>query len=153
MQPSTQASEKLARHLLEGAGGRVTLPRVQVLAALLHARRALAHTEIQAWVAQHCSGTVLDRVTTYRVLDWLTEQQLIHRIPGDDRVFRFSVDKPEGATAGHTAHGHCKCVKCGRVFCMGATSDLQSEIRAALPKGFRTQAIDLSVRGLCSECA
>ena len=125
-------------------GARVTRPRVEVLAALLAARRALTHLELAKQVK---SGTRIDRVTIYRVLEWLTSRNLAHKIAGDDRVWRFNAagDKPGMA---HD-HAHFKCNHCGDIICLNAVG-AASDIR--LPSGYRPQEVELTVKGLCAEC-
>jgi sugar (pentulose or hexulose) kinase len=51
---------------VRSTGARVTGARVQVLAELLQAGEALAHTELQRRLEQGRSNEVLDRVTLYR---------------------------------------------------------------------------------------
>jgi Fur family transcriptional regulator, ferric uptake regulator len=151
-----------ARELLKGKAERLTGSRVVVLAALLQAGSALSHPELVAAVED--SETQVDRVTIYRILDWLTEVGLAHRVSGADRIFRFS------SMANSNAHGHFHCSDCHKTFCIvekpekvakarhlghapAKTSDLVASVKALLPKGFVTADIDLSISGLCPECA
>ncbi len=131
-----------AEDLIREAGARVTRPRVGVLASLLKAARALTHHEIEQRVR---STLPVDRVTVYRVLEWLVANRLAHRIAGDDRVWRFN------AIAGrHTgAHAHFKCNDCGRVMCL---ADVATPRRVALPAGYRSQQVEVTVKGLCAAC-
>lgn len=131
-----------AEGMIRNTGARVTLARVQILAVLLKAGRALTHHEIENLLNQN---HVIDRVTVYRVLEWLTRQHLAHKIPGDDRVWRFNVADEE-----HTGqHAHFKCNCCCRVFCLKDTS---SSCAIKLPSGYKAQRLELTVKGLCVEC-
>ncbi len=133
--------------LLRAQGARVTSARVTVLAELLAARRALTHHELQD-LADGGRGTEpLDRVTLYRVLDWLTEVGLAHRITGPDRIFRFSSERP-----GHEAHGHFRCTACRRTFCMSQGARMVRAVRSMLPEGFSPDDVDLTVSGRCADC-
>jgi Fur family transcriptional regulator, ferric uptake regulator len=85
---------------------------------------------------------VCDRVTLYRVLAWLVEQGLAHRVSGEDRVWRFSVEQH----ADHR-HAHFHCSGCGTVFCMDAQTRAPD-----LPKGFQLEDMELTLRGFCPEC-
>ncbi|TMH21317.1 MAG: transcriptional repressor, partial [Betaproteobacteria bacterium] len=58
-----------------------------MLAALLRADEALTHHEVEHRLRR---GQDVDRVTLYRVLEWLTEQGLVHKVSGEDRIWRFS---------------------------------------------------------------
>jgi Fur family ferric uptake transcriptional regulator len=120
-------------------GARVTGARVRVLELLRAARSALSHAEVE----EAARDLVVDRVTIYRVLEWLVEQGLAHRIAGPDRVWRFTA----GANLSGS-HAHVHCTHCGRTVCMGeiATPALR------LPKGFRLDSVELKVNGLCAAC-
>jgi Fur family ferric uptake transcriptional regulator len=125
---------------LRAAGARVTGARVAVLGLLTQAGRALSHREIEeALAAEH-----VDRVTLYRVLDWLIGEGLAHRIADDDRVFRFSV-----AGRHDDPHAHFKCRACGDVFCV--PTDVAPKPR--LPAGFHSDEVELNIRGTCARCA
>jgi Fur family ferric uptake transcriptional regulator len=110
---------------------------------LLAARCALTHREVERRVR----GVLgIDRVTIYRVLEWLTMRGLAHRIAGDDRVWRFNA-----ADRGHEPrHAHFQCNHCGDVICLDRAVASRT---VRLPSGYRSQEIDLLVKGLCADCA
>lgn len=125
---------------LRATGARVTGARVAILSLLTTANRALSHRDVeQALATDH-----VDRVTVYRVLDWLTSEGLAHKIADDQRVFRFSVVGDRDAP-----HAHFKCRTCGDVFCLptGAPPKLK------LPAGFKSEVVELSIKGTCARCA
>jgi Fur family ferric uptake transcriptional regulator len=131
-----------AESLIRATGARVTRARTRVLAALLAAERALTHHEVEERLRK---TREIDRVTVYRVLDWLTHSRLAHKIAGDDRVWRFNAREHEVHE-----HAHFSCTECGTVVCleaMGARPSLK------LPAGFRTRHIDVTVKGTCASCA
>src|SRR5690606_2232311 len=97
-----RTSEVRARTMIRGIGARLTGPRLRVLSELLRADQALTHLDLQRRV-EHVAEPI-DRVTLYRVLDWLADNGLAHRVAGPDRVFRFSAQSTE------TPHGHFRCV-------------------------------------------
>lgn len=136
-----------ARTLLRARRARVTSARVAVLAELLSARRALSHHELLDLAGDGRAGEPLDRVTLYRVLDWLTDAGLAHRITGPDRIFRYSSERP-----GHEAHGHFRCTACRRTFCMPQGPRMVRVVRSMLPEGFSPDDVDLTVSGRCAEC-
>ncbi len=144
MPPMTPTFHDRAEALVQRTGARVTRQRVEVLAVLLAAPRALTHHEVEKLVNR---GVGMDRVTVYRVLEWLTSRDLAHKIAGDDRVWRFNAADDEPGH-GH-AHAHFKCNGCGEVICL-------DEVKAArsvrLPSGYRPLAVELTVKGLCIEC-
>jgi Fur family ferric uptake transcriptional regulator len=131
-----------AEALVRGTATRATRQRIEVLAMLLAARRALTHHEIERQVKRSLG---MDRVTIYRVLDWLVARGLAHRIAGDDRVWRFNAAEDEHAQR----HAHFKCNDCGEVICLQTTLAARN---VPLPAGYRPQEIELTVKGLCAGC-
>jgi Fur family transcriptional regulator, ferric uptake regulator len=129
-----------ARSALRATGERVTPARLRVYEALLDSARALSHHELEAALG---AGAPVDRVTLYRVLDWLVEQGLAHRVAGVDRVWRFSI-----ARETHAGQAHFQCNQCGKVICLGEAM----ASRVPLPRGFRSEAVELRVLGRCAEC-
>lgn len=139
MQAHATAVSDQARAKLRATGERVTPARLAVFVALLEARRALSHHEIEHALGP---GHPVDRVTLYRVLEWLVAQGLAHRVAGLDRVWRFGL-----ADRGHEGHAHFQCHRCGKVVCL---ADVATR-RVPVPRGFRSEAVE--VKGLCAECA
>lgn len=119
----------LAEAQLREVALRITPARIKVLAALLEARCAFSHQDMQD------QFTEMDRVTLYRALDCLTDAGLAHKIAGDDRVFRYSAGTEHSESshaAGHSGHathqtqhqhGHFKCTRCAKVFCLDGSGD------------------------------
>ena len=129
-----------AQNALRTTGARVTQPRIQVLAILLGSDAALSHHQIEGLLA----GQSIDRVTVYRVLDWLVGQRLAHRISGQDRVWRFAA-----IHEGQRYFGHFQCVRCAKVFLL---PEVEQHI-VHLPRGFWQDHAELTVTGLCADCA
>lgn len=129
-----------AEHLIIDNGLRATQARTAVLTVLLNAGSALSHAEIQ----DHLQD--LDRVTLYRVLDWLVDHHLVHSITGQDRARRFQVSQPK---VPHQ-HAHFKCIQCGKVFCLDAVSIKQPE---PLPRHFTVDSVELNIHGHCADCS
>ena len=72
-----------AETLIKKTGARGTTTRVRALAFLLKQSRSFSHHEIGQQLG---AKEPIDSVTLYRVLDWLIEQDLIHKIVGDDQM-------------------------------------------------------------------
>lgn len=142
MATMTQTFHDRAETLVQRSGARVTRQRVEVLAVLLAARRALTHHEIEREMNRALG---IDRVTIYRVLEWLTAHGLAHRISGDDRVWRFNAAEEERTHE----HAHFKCNDCGEVICLDKAIAARN---VPLPSGYRSQEIELTVKGLCADC-
>jgi Fur family ferric uptake transcriptional regulator len=133
---------------IRATSARVTAPRVAVLATLLTFDHAASHLDVAAAIAAHHA---IDRVTVYRVLDWLVTIGLAHRIAGDDRVWRYKASgQPRRAAPGHHMHAHFTCEQCGQTFCL---DNIQPKLKIKLPAGFTSAEVDLKLRGQCAHCA
>jgi len=131
--------------LLHSVGLKATLARKRVVGVLAAAPRPLSHAEIEERIERE-DGAQLDRVTLYRVLDALVAAQLASKAVDARGVSRFaSVDTRRR----HDGHVHFRCVSCGGVFCLRA----EAPPPPRLPRGFRLEAMDLDVRGVCAGCS
>jgi Fur family ferric uptake transcriptional regulator len=128
--------------LFRSLGARATPARVAVLTLLESAERALSHHDVEEALAD--SG--FDRVTLYRVLDWMERLGLAHRTVDALRVFRYSIAAVNSPV--HKTHAHFRCDECGKVFCLEDTP----VVSPALPAGFSGKAVELSVSGHCARC-
>lgn len=126
---------------IRAAGARATPARIRALQILRSAPAALTHHDVELALG----AEVLDRVTLYRVLDWLVEAGLAHKSTDARGVFRFSV----AAAGEHQTHMHFRCEFCGRVFCLDAPPPTPPH----LPDGFSLSRMDLDLRGCCAACA
>ena len=130
--------------LLAATGARLTRSRVQVLTTLLGAREALTHHEIERRLRR---GQDVDRVTLYRVLEWLTDHGLAHKLAGEDRVWRFSAVGHDHRHGG--GHAHFECSECGKMVCL----DEARLASIAWPAGYRRREVEVTIKGCCDACA
>jgi Fur family transcriptional regulator, ferric uptake regulator len=153
MKQTAQAHQDRSESAIRATGERVTQPRVAVLSALLTFNHAASHLELAAAIGR---SHAIDRVTVYRVLDWLVGAGLAHRIAGDDRVWRFVANLDSDSTAisskppSHHQHAHFTCNACGQTFCLDA---VQPKVNVKLPAGFTSSEVDVKLRGRCAQCA
>lgn len=135
-----------AEALIRQSGARVTSARVRALALLLSQSDAVTHHEME--IALDRSGKI-DRVTLYRTLDWLVAEQLAHKVLGEDRVWRFRVNKDQMGQRQHQ-HAHFKCERCEKLICL---DDMSAAVKLpALPPGYQGKDIELTIRGICASC-
>ncbi len=134
-----EQAEEMIRH----TGGRITSCRVLVLGILLAEKKAISHHEIEERIGD---DQPLDRVTLYRILEWLSKKGLAHKVISDDRKWRFRTN----IYTGSHQHAHFKCSRCTTVICL---SDIKTEYCWPLPPGYRSQEVELTVKGLCAACA
>lgn len=135
-------TEQQAESLIRDTGARLTRPRTRVLGFLLKQAAPLTHHEIH----ERLPGDPLDAVTLYRVLEWLTENGVAHRIAGADQVWRFS------ASVGKQdhQHAHFQCTRCDSVTCF---NDVPLPRRVKMPAGFTSQEADFLIKGICPRCS
>ena len=138
--PSSSIRVDAVAEQIRRTGARATPARIRVLQLLRKAVTAQTHSEIELAFGD----LALDRVTLYRVLDWLVESGLAHRNTDASRVFRFSA----AAAGEHVTHVHFRCEHCGRVFCLDAAPP-EAPI---LPAGFILSRMDFDLRGYCATC-
>lgn len=147
----SSATLEAAQARLRALGARVTQPRLCILACLIDSKAPLTH---QAVIDQLPTGAdTIDRVTVYRVLDWLVEQGLAQKRAGNDRVFRFSLREHDAARAEvHRQHSHFHCSRCERTFCLEGQSAPAQQALPRVPSGFAIEHVELTVNGICAEC-
>lgn len=131
-----------AEQFILESGQRPTPSRVAVLNELVNAPNALTQPEILQSLNQ--SGQ-FDRVTVYRVLDWLTEAGLAHAIMGQDRARRFQLSQKNNAHQ----HAHFKCTNCGKVLCL---ENVHISKPTQLPAHFTVESVELNIKGCCADC-
>lgn len=130
-----------AGQIIQDAGLRPTANRLAVLEALLQTDNPLTHQELLDTLARSHD---FDRVTLYRVLDWLLTHDIVHKIMGENRAWRFQLNRKN---ASHH-HAHFECSDCGKVYCLENTAPSVPP----LPAGFRVESMELTIRGLCNQC-
>lgn len=134
--------QKKAEEMIRHRGERITPGRIHILAMLLSERRAVTHHEIE----ERLKGKHrFDRVTLYRVLEWLNEKGFVHRLVSADRVWRFRANIHEHSQQ----HAHFECLRCTKVVCL---DDFETAHDFGLPEGYRSREVELTVKGLCAEC-
>lgn len=135
---ATADQEAQARQLIAEHGGRQTRPRIQVLTALLSSDQARTHAEIK----QQLDG--IDRVSIYRALDWLTEQELAFRMTDAQGIRRYG---SQASDEDHQ-HPHFQCTECGSTTCL----EKAQSPKVNLPRGYQLTETVVLVKGVCKDC-
>lgn len=141
MAVQTEAGPSAVAEHIRRRGARATPARVRVLRLLREAPAPLSHAEIEV----RLGDMAIDRVTLYRVLDWLVDSGLAHKSADAGRVFRFSA----ASVGEHATHVHFRCELCGGVYCLDASLPVVPE----LPPGFSLTRMDFDLRGTCARCS
>lgn len=122
---------------------RTTIAKTSILDLLIKSEIALAQQEIQQELGDLCN-----RVTTYRVLDRLIEEDLIHKVIDSSGIAKFMACKHEGAEHDHNHHHlHFSCKVCQHVSCLNHVVP-----KFNLPQHYSIEEYNLSVSGVCPNC-
>lgn len=130
--------------LLKKSGLRTTAVREAVIKLLIRHEGPLTHQEI----IEAKSVAEFDRVTIYRTLDSLHKATLLHKVLGEDNVWRFCLHHDELDKKCGGNHIHFLCRECKKMSCLKE----QPLPWIAAPKGARIESKQLVVQGLCAKC-
>lgn len=131
-----------AEDRIQNINQRPTPVRRAVLGVLLDSSDPLAHIEV---LERLQSIGQFDRVTVYRVLDWLVAHGLAHKVAGAGRAWRFQATHSE--TMHH--HAHFQCTQCGKVFCL---PEVLPTLPKQVPANFTVESVELNLKGICADC-
>jgi Fur family ferric uptake transcriptional regulator len=132
-----------ARQRLVAQGQRVTAARLATLSTLLASPNALSHHDVEVKLGE--GDEHFNRVTLYRILEWLVARGLAHKVAREGRSWRFSAILDE-----NQEHPHFHCLCCGCVRCLAS---LQPALILGLPPGYTYQKAELTILGTCPACA
>ncbi len=128
--------------LLHSRGQRVTCQRIVILRQLRRRRQHATAEEIHRAVHEELPGT--STPTVYATLELLVELGLVRRIETGTAALYDARLEP---------HQHAVCRGCGRVQDVDGRLNASALLRAADANGFRPEAAELIISGLCEECA
>ena len=120
---------------------RFTRQRTAIYAVVAGAQRPLSPQEILETAQVSVEG--LGLATVYRNLKALLEDGAIEavQLPGES---------PRYEPAGLSHHHHFQCTQCARVFDVHACP---GDLQGLAPQGFQVQRHELTLYGLCADCA
>lgn len=128
---------------LRAAGYRVTSQRVVIHDTLLALGRHASAEDVRAAVAERLPNISLP--TVYAGLEALEDAGLVRRVA--------TGQGPALYDAGSTEHHHLVCRRCGAVEDLVAPVELDPALSGARTRGFRPEAAEVVVRGLCANCS
>ena|SRR5215210_1415373 len=128
---------------LRQRGLRVTPQRLLMHRALRALDRHVTADELQAEVSRQLPNASLP--TVYATLELFEELGIVRRVPAAGAPVLFDPRTDE--------HQHLRCRSCGRVEDLDAPVDARRVLRAARRQGFRPDAAEFVVSGLCASCA
>lgn len=129
---------------LHQKGIRPTAMRLLVLDYLLKQSAAVSLSDLETYFHR------ADRITLYRSLKTFEEKGLVHRIDDGSGAVKYALCSDDCNTLEHhDLHVHFFCNHCRETFCLP-----KSRIPdIALPERFKTEEINLVVKGTCGKCS
>jgi Fur family ferric uptake transcriptional regulator len=121
---------------------RNTKAKTKIKELIISSYTALSQSEIQNSLQGLC-----DRVTIYRVLERLLDEDIIHKIVNTDGVIKFASCKSCTSEHNHN-HIHFSCQKCKSVTCL---EDVEPTYN--LPKNYKVSEMNFTLSGLCPQCS
>ena len=122
---------------------RNTTSKTAILELISNSEVALSHIEIQKILNGLC-----DRVTIYRVLERLTNEDLVHKIATPEGTIKYAICNHKKENHSHTHHHiHFNCVKCLSVTCLD-----NIEPSFNIPKNYKVNEVNFTLTGICPNC-
>ena len=121
---------------------RNTVAKTEIQSLLKQSGAALSHSELQTLLNGLC-----DRVTIYRVLERLIDEELVHKVISIDGVVKFASCHFCSTEHKHN-HIHFSCEKCKTVTCI---SDVEPTYK--LPIEYKVKETNFIISGLCPQCS
>ena len=139
-------ADDLVARLLKRCKLRRTPVRAGALDVLSKASRPLGAVEILEKLPPHT-----DAVTVYRTLNTFTGKRVLHRVRGEDRVWRYALGDAHETTAHQ--HPHFVCEECGKVECLKGVEIPVSFVRTLGVSGaYAIRYPEVLLHGLCPKC-
>lgn len=122
---------------------RNTPSKTAILELIANSKVALSHIEIQNILNGLC-----DRVTIYRVLERLVNQDAIHKIVTPEGTVKYAScnHKEENHIHSHN-HIHFNCEKCLAVTCLENV-----EPSFIIPNNYTVKEVNFTLTGICPDC-
>lgn len=131
-----------AADILANAGVTPTPNRILVTKALIESTSPMSLVELEKTLE------TLDRSSISRSLAHLLSHGAIHAMEDGRGITKYEICQGEHDCSMADMHAHFYCEQCKRVYCF-------EHINApdiALPEGFRPQAVNYMIKGICPDC-
>lgn len=134
---------------LRAAGLRNTALTVAVLRRLETSGQPCSHDELVHGLVTDVPAGKVDRVTLYRILDRLTQAELLAKIQGSDRVSRYTLTHA-------SAPGYFECDQCHSITALPSDPALDDVLarlgRRINRSGAHSTKASLTLHGMCKNC-
>ncbi|MGB9553893.1 MAG: Fur family transcriptional regulator, partial [bacterium] len=143
------------RSRFQGAGLRLTLPRLAILKILTETTEHLSAEEIYLALRNRCPNEAIGLTTVYRTLEILVRMGIVYKFDFGDGRARYELSEGPD-TLRH--HHHLVCTGCGRIIDYTDFIDEEKELLSRTEKGlsekyhFKIRHHLIQFYGLCEEC-
>lgn len=138
-----------AQQKCHAAGGRLTPKRANVLKTLLMANKPLSAYELLELLNRE-SDTKIQPMSAYRMLDFLVEMQLAHKL---NSANKYVACAHIGCHHHHDAQHFVVCENCGTTQEINIDPQLMTQLQQAVADSdFKLLAPQLELSGLCADC-
>jgi Fur family peroxide stress response transcriptional regulator len=138
MEPSDGALQEILEK-----GGRRNTPQRQHVYKILIGKKDHPTAE-EVFIRAKKGMPEISMATVYNCLDALVSCGLVRQVNQDRAATRFCSNMQP--------HHHFYCDECGGAYDIDR-EDNNSQPPVAMPRGFRPSRYEVTIRGLCSECA
>jgi Fur family ferric uptake transcriptional regulator len=121
---------------------RNTAAKTAVLEVLEKSKTALSHTEIQKQLNDLC-----DRVTIYRILDRLINEDIVHKVSNLDGTVKYAKCNHSHQRVHIHNHAHFSCENCHEITCLENVKPSY-----IMPHNYKVNEINFTLSGLCPNC-
>ena len=133
------------QEMLETTGLEATKNRLRVLSTLGESISPLTAADILERVEATHS---INKVTVYRILDILVENNLLERLSTGTRAAYFGI----APNKNHAPHPHFYCTRCGSVTCLGENSVRVDMSQFKTLSHAQIERIEIRIDGICENC-
>ena len=138
-----------AEQYCKARGARLTPKRKQILAGLLHSRKALSAYELMDFY-QQAYGESIPAMSVYRILEFLTDEHLVHKL---NMVNKYVACAHIGHNRAHEVSQFLICRKCSKVKEISIEPDTMTELQATVQgTGFELISPQIELNCLCEDC-
>ena len=137
---SQQQDDQHLTERLGTTGLRLTPQRQQVYDVLLQKRDHPTAEEV--FIRAKKAMPEISHATVYNCLDGLVKCGLARQVQLERGATRFCPNMTE--------HGHFHCSACGTIYDVALPHELPC---VAIPRGFEPQSYDVTIHGVCADCA
>lgn len=129
-------------NILTNNGIRPTANRILVLKELARNTHPISLADLEM------SLDPMDKASIFRVLEILSDKDIIHIIEDGSRSVKYELCHGNGHHSVSDQHAHFYCEKCGSVFCLDDVKLPNIDI----PKDYKVKSINFMFKGICPNC-